>query len=66
MHDGSNPFFDSQILPKFHVKQRGLHNGHVQIGIQDPFFLVKNWKRKMHGKLWFPIIYIPSLSFNYA
>ncbi|XP_042476224.1 uncharacterized protein LOC122057921 [Macadamia integrifolia] len=42
--DGSNPFFDGLSIPKFNLKRNGVHSGHVQIGLQDPFCLVKNAK----------------------
>ncbi|XP_043695726.1 uncharacterized protein LOC122646269 [Telopea speciosissima] len=42
--DGSNPFFDGFSIPKFNLKKNGVHNGHVQMGLQDPFCLVKNAK----------------------
>ncbi|KAL2534577.1 inosine-uridine preferring nucleoside hydrolase family protein [Abeliophyllum distichum] len=42
--DGSNPFFDGLKFPKFNLKRNGVHSGHVQTGIQDPFCLVKNGK----------------------
>ncbi|CAA2961061.1 inosine-uridine preferring nucleoside hydrolase [Olea europaea subsp. europaea] len=42
--DGSNPFFDGLKVPKFNLKRNGVHSGHVQTGIRDPFCLVKNGK----------------------
>ncbi|CAI9779793.1 unnamed protein product [Fraxinus pennsylvanica] len=42
--DGSNPFFDGLKIPKFNLKRNGVHSGHVQTGIRDPFCLVKNGK----------------------
>ncbi|KAL2534574.1 inosine-uridine preferring nucleoside hydrolase family protein [Abeliophyllum distichum] len=48
--DGSNPFFDGLKIPKFNLKRNGVHSGHVQTGIRDPFCLVKNGKgRCMDG-----------------
>ncbi|CAI9786336.1 unnamed protein product [Fraxinus pennsylvanica] len=44
--DGSNLFFDGFKIPKFNLKRNGVHSGHVQIGIQNPFCLVKNRKRR--------------------
>lgn len=38
--DGSNPFFDNRIIPKFDLKKNGVHSGHVQTGIDDPFCMV--------------------------
>lgn len=35
--DGSNPFFDSRVIPKFNLKKGGIHSGHVQMGPRDPF-----------------------------
>lgn len=42
--DGSNPFFDGLKVPRFNLKRNGVHSGHVQTGIRDPFCLVKNGK----------------------
>ncbi|KAL3812756.1 hypothetical protein ACJIZ3_014024 [Penstemon smallii] len=42
--DGSNPFFDGLEKPKFDLKRNGVHSGHVQIGLRDPFCVVKNGK----------------------
>ncbi|XXG83359.1 hypothetical protein AAC387_Pa10g1135 [Persea americana] len=44
--DGSNPFFDNRLIPKFNLQRGGVHSGHVQVGLQDPFCLVKNGKGK--------------------
>ncbi|KAI3804585.1 hypothetical protein L1987_26242 [Smallanthus sonchifolius] len=40
--DGSNTFFDGRTTPKFNLKKNGVHSGHVQIGIRDPFCLREN------------------------
>ena len=42
--DGSNPFFDGHKTPKFNLKKDGVHGGHVQTGLRDPFCLVKKGK----------------------
>ncbi|XP_027119895.1 nucleoside hydrolase 3-like [Coffea arabica] len=42
--DGSNPFFDGRKTPKFNLKKDGVHGGHVQTGLRDPFCLVKKGK----------------------
>ncbi|KAL0414663.1 UNVERIFIED_CONTAM: hypothetical protein Sradi_1668000 [Sesamum radiatum] len=42
--DGSNPFFDGLKKPKFSLKKNGVHSGHVQTGLRDPFCIVKNGK----------------------
>ncbi|KAF5946185.1 hypothetical protein HYC85_016413 [Camellia sinensis] len=42
--DGSNPFFDSHVIAKFHLQRDGVHSGHVQTGMCDPFCLVHNGK----------------------
>ncbi|KAI8022712.1 Pyrimidine-specific ribonucleoside hydrolase RihA [Camellia lanceoleosa] len=42
--DGLNPFFDSHVIAKFHLQKDGLHSGHVQTGMRDPFCLVHNGK----------------------
>ncbi|KMS98848.1 hypothetical protein BVRB_3g068280 isoform A [Beta vulgaris subsp. vulgaris] len=44
MLDGSNPFFDGRKSPKFHLNKNGVHSGHVQKSLRDPFCLVKNQK----------------------
>ncbi|XP_042939252.1 uncharacterized protein LOC122274274 [Carya illinoinensis] len=46
IHDGSNPFFDDCGAPKFNLKEGGVHSGHVQTGLRDPFCIVKNGKGK--------------------
>lgn len=35
--DGSNPFFDNRKFPKFKLAKGGVHSGHVQMGLRDPF-----------------------------
>jgi len=45
INDGSNPFFDGRAIPKFDLKIDGVHSGHVQIGVQDPFCFVKGMKK---------------------
>ncbi|KAL5768411.1 hypothetical protein ACOSQ2_015194 [Xanthoceras sorbifolium] len=35
--DGSNPLIDGLAIPRFNVKKNGVHAGHVQMGMQDPF-----------------------------
>ncbi|KAK3011360.1 hypothetical protein RJ639_012069, partial [Escallonia herrerae] len=42
--DGSNGFFDGLKIPKFNLTKDGVHSGHVQTGLRDPFCLVKNGK----------------------
>ncbi|KAK4405632.1 Pyrimidine-specific ribonucleoside hydrolase RihA [Sesamum angolense] len=42
--DGSNPFFDGLKKPKFNLKRNGVHSGHVQMDLRDPFCIVKNGK----------------------
>ncbi|KAG9136168.1 hypothetical protein Leryth_003774 [Lithospermum erythrorhizon] len=42
--DGSNPFFAGLKVPKFNLSRNGVHSGHVQTGLRDPFCLVKNGK----------------------
>lgn len=44
--DGSNPFFDGRVFPKFNLHKGGVHSGHVQVGLQDPFCIVENGKGK--------------------
>ncbi|XP_047320434.1 uncharacterized protein LOC124924437 [Impatiens glandulifera] len=42
--DGSNPLFDGRKSPKFNLTENGVHSGHVQTGLRDPFCIVKNGK----------------------
>lgn len=44
--DGSNPFFDGRQIPKFNLQKGGVHSGHVQNGLRDPFCFVNNGKGK--------------------
>jgi hypothetical protein len=46
VYDGSNPVFDGLDTPKFNLTKGGVHSGHVQTGLQDPFCIVKNGKGK--------------------
>ncbi|XP_012492990.1 nucleoside hydrolase 3 isoform X1 [Gossypium raimondii] len=39
--DGSNPLITGYSIPKFNVHKNGVHSGHVQMGMQDPFCLQK-------------------------
>ncbi|KAL4377025.1 hypothetical protein GQ457_02G035390 [Hibiscus cannabinus] len=39
--DGSNPLITGYSMPKFIVHKNGVHSGHVQMGMQDPFCLHK-------------------------
>ncbi|XP_060217770.1 nucleoside hydrolase 3-like isoform X2 [Lycium barbarum] len=40
--DGSNPFFDGRKTPKFNLERNGVHSGHVQTRLRDPFCVAKN------------------------
>ncbi|KAK8589342.1 hypothetical protein V6N13_088189 [Hibiscus sabdariffa] len=42
--DGSNPHITGNSMPKFNVHKNGVHSGHVQMGMQDPFCLQKGKK----------------------
>lgn len=42
--DGSNPFFNGLKKPRFDLRRGGVHSGHVQTGLHDPFCIVKNGK----------------------
>ncbi|XP_057771879.1 nucleoside hydrolase 3-like isoform X2 [Salvia miltiorrhiza] len=42
--DGSNPLFNGVKMPKFGLERGGVHSGHVQTGLHDPFCIVKNGK----------------------
>ncbi|KAL2898746.1 Non-specific ribonucleoside hydrolase RihC, partial [Bienertia sinuspersici] len=46
INDGSNPLFDERNVPKFGLTKDGVHSGHVQRSVRDPFCLVKNGKGK--------------------
>lgn len=43
-NDGSNPFFNGLKKPKFGLEREGVHSGHVQTGLRDPFCIVGNGK----------------------
>ncbi|CAD5185186.1 unnamed protein product [Musa acuminata subsp. malaccensis] len=45
VRDGSNPFFDGRAVPEFNLQKGGVHSGHVQTGLQDPFCIVKGSDR---------------------
>jgi hypothetical protein len=42
--DGSNPLSDGLKVSKFNLKKGGVHSGHIQQGLTDPFCFVKNGK----------------------
>ncbi|KAI3828578.1 hypothetical protein L1987_02682 [Smallanthus sonchifolius] len=42
LSDGSNPLFDDRKIPRFNLRKNGVHSGHVQTGIRDPFCLREN------------------------
>ncbi|GFP98626.1 pyrimidine-specific ribonucleoside hydrolase riha [Phtheirospermum japonicum] len=42
--DGSNPSFYGLKKPKFNLTRNGVHSGHVQTGLSDPFCIAKNGK----------------------
>ncbi|KAJ6904047.1 hypothetical protein NC651_021255 [Populus alba x Populus x berolinensis] len=44
INDGSNPFFNDRKVPKFNLVKGGVHSGHVQTGLRDPFCIVQNGK----------------------
>jgi hypothetical protein len=44
IYDGSNPLFDGLKVPKFNLKKGGVHSGHIQQGLTDPFCFVYNGK----------------------
>ncbi|MQM04844.1 hypothetical protein Taro_037651 [Colocasia esculenta] len=46
IYDGSNPLFDGLASPKFDLQEGGVHSGHVQMGLQDPFCLPDNKAEK--------------------
>ncbi|KAJ4834108.1 hypothetical protein Tsubulata_039172 [Turnera subulata] len=46
IHDGSNPLFDGRRVPNFNLKPNGVHSGHVQTGLRDPFCVVPGGKGK--------------------
>lgn len=46
VYDKSNPNFEGKKVPRFNLKIGGVHSGHVQLGLRDPFCFVKNGKGK--------------------
>ncbi|PON72931.1 Inosine/uridine-preferring nucleoside hydrolase [Parasponia andersonii] len=44
--DGSNPLLEEGYSPKFGVDKNGVHSGHVQLGMEDPYCLVEGQKGK--------------------
>ncbi|XP_057771880.1 nucleoside hydrolase 3-like [Salvia miltiorrhiza] len=42
--DASNPLFRGLEKPRFDLDMDGVHSGHVQTGLRDPFCIVKNGK----------------------
>lgn len=63
--DGSNPFFDGLKVPKFHLKKGGVHSGHVQTGLRDPFCIVKNSKGKCKVTFLFWLFYTKLLGLSF-
>ncbi|XP_078179183.1 nucleoside hydrolase 3-like isoform X2 [Carex rostrata] len=51
INDGSNPLFNGRAVPKFNLTKYGVHSGHVQTGLGDPFCLINgsNWGRCEDG-----------------
>nr|CAB3461498.1 unnamed protein product [Digitaria exilis] len=41
VHDGSNPFFDGHVRPKFNLLDGGIHSGHVLTGLDDPYCVME-------------------------
>nr|XP_043630386.1 uncharacterized protein LOC122601710 [Erigeron canadensis] len=37
IYDGSNSLFNGHKIPKFGLHKNGIHSGHVQTGLEDPF-----------------------------
>ncbi|KAJ7520484.1 hypothetical protein O6H91_19G008000 [Diphasiastrum complanatum] len=37
VQDSSDPFFYNRTTPRFHLQKNGVHSGHVERGIEDPF-----------------------------
>lgn len=62
--DGSNPFFNGRTVPKFNLKNGGVHSGHVQTGLRDPFCIVKNGKGKCKVNFFFLIYYFCNKVFS--
>lgn len=44
--DGSNPFVNGRLLSTFGFQKNGVHSGHVQTGMLDPFCLASTGKGK--------------------
>ena len=60
--DGSNPFFDGRKIPKFNLERNGVHSGHVQTRLRDPFCVVKNGKGKCQVKI---VVYVFSKTVSF-
>ena len=56
--DGSNSFFDGHDVPKFKLTKNGVHSGHVQTGIQDPFCLQIKGRCKVIPKAAYCVILV--------
>jgi hypothetical protein len=41
VQDGSNPFFDGRVRPKFNLLEGGVHSGHVLTGLNGSFCVMK-------------------------
>nr|GEW98842.1 inosine/uridine-preferring nucleoside hydrolase domain-containing protein [Tanacetum cinerariifolium] len=48
--DGSNSLFEGHEVPKFNLTKNGVHSGHVQTSIKDPFCLQNNGNSVMKCK----------------
>lgn len=42
--DGSNPLFNGLRKPRFDLGRNGVHSGHVQTGLRDPFCIAEKGK----------------------
>lgn len=63
--DGSNPFFYGRQIPKFGLEKGGVHSGHVQTGLRDPFCIVNNGKGKCQV-IFFSLILFKCLLFCFS
>lgn len=60
--DGSNPLFDGSKTPRFNLERNGVHRGHVQTRLRDPFCTVKNGRGRCQV---IDCLYLKMISFSH-